>query len=617
MSSTQAERFLCCAVAYRNREDTEMAAVPSTFENEEQAIKCMIDVLWHEAKVSMQTEITQPEDTFLHPVDIDTTEPGIVTSRARHEVMRRPLPLPQVAYGVMKKKTVKNKSPTKVQIPPAQSMEEALQKALHREKTSQEARQQRACKEIKADARRERTKSNKEKKAEAKQETEDERAERLQIARDKRAQKKLEKQQEVNDNANEATQDTKIDPDIKTVTEMLECEADVESNANAVMPERPKGKLCSKMRFFKSPIPYDRHMSALELAGLSDALRNPILHAETSAQLVIIQGPPGTGKTRHLASLVTRYVECGDRVLCCAPTNVGTANLYERILVHHPEASLLLPPSHTPDETPVTVQSPHAQVVCCTISGRNGRLVQQEKFDVVIVDEAAQCMEAWMWSVLREEVHTLIMAGDTQQLPALTSETGTVYKHNRSLMERLVEMNYPTQTLDCQRRMHPHIVAFPNRRFYNSCLQTDYASSAPSDSIPYQIIGVDGTCVAAGTSYVNKKEVKFCVKLVDKLQENFQTVVVITPYQAQARALLAAGVKRVHTVDSFQGHEADAVIISVVRQRDIGFWVDERRLNVALTRAKHCLRIIGSCNEWSGILAELVADAKSRGLLVV
>ena len=100
-------------------------------------------------------------------------------------------------------------------------------------------------------------------------------------------------------------------------------------------------------------------------------------------------------------------------------------------------------------------------------------------------------------------------------------------------------------------------------------------------------------------------------------REHYEHVVIITPYQGQTRALLAAGASHVHTIDSFQGHEADAVIISTVRQKEIGFWSDKRRLSVALTRAKHCLRVVGAAHEWSSELSRLAADAETRGLLKI
>jgi senataxin len=306
-----------------------------------------------------------------------------------------------------------------------------------------------------------------------------------------------------------------------------------------------------------------------------------------------------------------------ERILACAPTNVGTANLYTRIVDHCSDASLMMPASRIPTGTPILCQSPHARVVCSTISGRAGHVLDSEDFGVVIVDEAAQCMEAWLWCLLRPNVHTIIMAGDTHQLPALTSNEGEERLHNRSLMDRLMSSGYDAEFLNVQHRMHPDIVAFPNMRFYDGRLETNYTPHPTFKGRPYEIINVNGECLSVGTSFLNNAEIERCVEIQTQLAQHMETVVIISPYQAQTRALLAAGARNVHTIDSFQGNEADAVIVSVVREEDIGFWCDYRRLNVALTRARHCLRLVGASKKWKGLLAEMTKNAKQRKLHVV
>lgn len=626
MTTTRAERYLCCAVAYRNH-DAPLATLPATFESEEAAVAQLMNVLWHEAKESMRTEIARPEDPFLHPVDIDTPEPGIVTSRAKGEVMRRQVPLPKVAYAVGRARDEAASAPS-VRLTPVKTVEEATNQAALREQAAQQARRKEAQKDIRVE------RAARKREEERRQESDEDRQQRLQAAREKRAQKKLEKQQREKEGHDEqapeqgpeerrgeeqpgeqmVTEEDPSDPGALPLADVLESEAGADRAAQIVMPERAKGK-GNKARYFSSPVSFDRHLSALEDVALNEKLREAVLFGTPSANVVIIHGPPGTGKTRKLASMVPTYAREG-RVLCCAPTNVGTANLYKQVLTHCPDASLLLAPSRTPDDTPVTSQTPFANVVCCTVSGRSGPLLNGEKFDVVIVDEAAQCMEAWVWSLLRCETHTIVMAGDNKQLPALTSETGAQHGHDRSMMERLIATGYPTEFLECQHRMHPQIVDFPNRKFYDSRLQTDYAPPTSTQPVePYELVQVDGECDVAGTSYVNAKEVEVCAKLQKRLGKSYDEVIVITPYQAQARALLAAGVTNVHTIDSFQGREASAVILSIVRCHEMGFWNDSRRLNVALTRAKHCLRIVGNCKRWTGVLSQLAADATSRDVV--
>lgn len=625
MATTRAERLLCCAVAYRNHEadEAQQTPLPGKFKSEQEAVQAMMHVLWHEAKASMQEEIQKPDDSYLHAVDIDSGEPGIVTSRVKCEVLRKNLPLPRVVYD---RKTRTRPAAPQVKLSPPKSVEEALEAAIKRQAAAQKAQQKSARKDIRAEE------STLKRTEQRQKETPDEREERLQLAREKRAKRKQEKEeraiQEPREDAPPADEEnvsrgdgndkqTPADEEtaVPSVAQALENEADVDRPVHQVLPPKLKSRT-SKTRFFASPVPFDRHLSAMESVGLHPNIQDAVLICEPSEHLQIVQGPPGTGKTRYLASQISSFADT-DRILCCAPTNVGAANLYQRVLVHAPEAALLMSPSRVPADTPITNQSPHAGVVCCTVSGRNGPMLENEKFNVLLVDEAAQCMEAWFWSLLRPEVHTVVMVGDTQQLPALASETGVERGYNRSLMERLVSSGYPVKFLNVQHRMHPEIVLYPNTEFYGGALQTEYASSdKPSSSLaPYKIIAVDGKCVEAGTSFVNEAEVSVCVEMQREIQKEYENVVIVTPYQGQTRALLAAGATNVHTVDSFQGREADAVIVSMVRCEEIGFWSDTRRLNVALTRARHVLRVVGGAARWTGALKSLAADGTKRKLL--
>ena len=240
---------------------------------------------------------------------------------------------------------------------------------------------------------------------------------RLRIAREKRAQKKQEKQEK--QKQTEQTDEHPTDQDGEannsendgraSVAETLEEDSRAEQAAHVVMPTRLKART-GKTRFFANPIPFDRHLTALQSVGLHDNLKRAVLKGIPSESLQIVQGPPGTGKTRYLASLISSF-SADDRILCCAPTSVAAANLYERVLRHCESAALLMPLSRIPADTPVTSQSPDARVVCSTVSGRSGTLLDGQEFDVVLVDEAAQCMEAWLWSVLRPTVHTIVMVG--------------------------------------------------------------------------------------------------------------------------------------------------------------------------------------------------------------
>ena len=131
---------------------------------------------------------------------------------------------------------------------------------------------------------------------------------------------------------------------------------------------------------------------------------------------------------------------------------------------------------------------------------------KNQEFEMILLDEAAQLQEAHFWGLLRPEVSQVYMAGDTNQLPAVVSESGEELNHGRSIMERLTNLGLPAELLDTQRRMHPHIVAFPNKEFYQGKLKTLY-KEVKQPVAAFKIIDVKGKEERIGTSYQNKKEV--------------------------------------------------------------------------------------------------------------
>lgn len=626
--SDRAERLLCCAVAYRDAE-SRSAPVPTDWPTAAAAVETMMRVLWHEAHEAMAEPIAAPDAAYLHPVDLDTDEPGIVVSKSGTEVRRRKPPFPPVDY-IAPVRTARALPPT--------SLTDARAKARRECEVMVEETKARAKRDARADARAESARKRREARE---RETADEREARLAAAREKRAARQAAKAEAKNEMAGEegdedktreeeeenaredegneeeaggrqeeeasGRQEEEASEEERTVGAVLDDEAGAERAADALLPVRSVSA-----RLFATPIPFDRHLNGLARAAPHADLLASVLHGTPSSHLRLVDGPPGTGKTHHLVHTVLPTLR--GRVLFCAPTNVAAANLYTRLLEVAPTAALLLPPSRTPPGTPVTSQDPAADIVVSTISGRAGPLLDAQEFESVVVDEAAQAMEAWCWCLLRPEVRALVLVGDVKQLPALTSESGRRLAHDRSLMERLIELKYPVESLTRQRRMHAAIAHFPNHAFYGGALVTE--TEVASDDEPYLVLDVaDGACEAVGTSYRNMAEVRACVRLVAELRARMGRVVVICPYQAQARALLARGLDDVHTVDSFQGQEADGVVLSVVRDEHIGFWSDERRLNVALTRAKGAMRVVGSVHRWTGILGALRADAAARGLV--
>ena len=157
-------------------------------------------------------------------------------------------------------------------------------------------------------------------------------------------------------------------------------------------------------------------------------------------------------------------------------------------------------------------------------------------------------------------------------------------------MERLLSLAYSNVVqLSIQNRMAPEILAFPHEQMYNGSLRQ--GPHAPLHGRVEVVQVPDGAEETIGTSFRNRPE----AVAVAELARKDEGAVIITPYAAQAHALLSqASGREVHTVDSFQGREADTVILSVVRDGSagLGFWEDSRRLTVALTRARTRLVLV-------------------------
>ncbi|XBI93734.1 hypothetical protein VPH35_030510 [Triticum aestivum] len=269
-----------------------------------------------------------------------------------------------------------------------------------------------------------------------------------------------------------------------------------------------------------------------------------------------------------------------------------------------------------------------ASLVFCTVSG--SAKLNEQKMDLLLIDEAAQLKECE--SLIPLQVSGLkhaVLIGDECQLPAtVKSKTRFTFGHKKHL-------------LNMQYRMHPSISVFPNLSFYDrqildgpNVTQTTHELSYLPGAMfgPYSFINVDGR-EDRGRSKRNMAEVAAILDIVRSLKQacvsagQVVSVGVICPYAAQVEAIrgrvgdvkaMRPLVLRVNSVDGFQGSEEDVIILSTVRSNatgSIGFLSNRRRANVALTRARHCLWILGNATTLSGcgsIWGELVQDAVER-----
>lgn len=270
-----------------------------------------------------------------------------------------------------------------------------------------------------------------------------------------------------------------------------------------------------------------------------------------------------------------------------------------------------------------------AQVITATLVGSNHYTVRNLKFDTVFIDEAGQALEPACWiPVLKAK--KVILAGDHCQLPpTIKSQEAANQGLNVTLFEKCIGLHPEAVVfLDEQYRMNEAIMGFPSQVFYQDKLKANDSIAKhllfPED-VPLTFIDTAGCGFEEkqeGTSITNPEEGNFLLKhlsaYVQELQthysaENFPTIGVIAPYKEQIRILkeqlagfaaLEAVVKRIsiNTVDSFQGQERDIVYISMTRSNakgEIGFLSDIRRMNVAMTRARKKLVVIGDSSTLS------------------
>ncbi|NXA37648.1 SMBP2 protein, partial [Eudromia elegans] len=398
-------------------------------------------------------------------------------------------------------------------------------------------------------------------------------------------------------------------------------------------------------------------------ASLDASQREAVSFALAQRELAIIHGPPGTGKTTTLVEIVLQAVQRGLKVLCCAPSNVAVDNLAERLAgsgarivrLGHP-ARLLEPlqqhaldavlargdgarivadirreidqacvPKKTQDkgershflseikvlrkelkereEAAMTAALTHASVILATNTGASPdgplKVLPERHFDVVVLDECAQALEASCWIPLLR-APKCILAGDHKQLPpTIVSHKAAAEGLSLSLMERLVERlgDKATRMLTVQHRMHEAIMGWASAEMYGGRLS---AHPAVAQHLLRDLPGVAAT-----------EETTVPLLLIDtagcglfELEEGDE----------QSKGNPASGARlcfqvdmlrkhlchrypelEVKSVDGFQGREKEAVVLSLVRSNrkgEVGFLAEERRVNVAVTRARRHVALV-------------------------
>ncbi|KAF3159349.1 hypothetical protein TWF225_011891 [Orbilia oligospora] len=425
---------------------------------------------------------------------------------------------------------------------------------------------------------------------------------------------------------------------------------------------------------------------------LNEVQKEAVSFALEATDLALIHGPPGTGKTQTLIEIIRQLAARDLKILVCGPSNISVDNIADKlgpfripmVRIGHP-ARLLPSVISTSLDVAIKYSSGGmlvndirkemdeklntskktrngterrklwedirdlrkeckvrerrctedivraSKVVLSTLHGAGGRDIIRQNFDVVIIDEAGQALEAQSLIPLVRGPSKCILAGDHLQLPPTiprTDKTSSLRKLELSLFERLIKLHGPLikRTLSVQYRMHEMIMKYPSIGLYDSLLLADVSvrshllSDLPNviktdetqeplvfwDTNPHGGFGEDDT--GAHESKSNAMEAALCrYHLRNLLEAGVQPkdIAIITPYNAQV-ALLSGLIKsefpdefseiEIGSVDGFQGREKEAILLSLVRsneKKEVGFLADERRLNVAMTRPRRHLCVIG------------------------
>ncbi len=242
-----------------------------------------------------------------------------------------------------------------------------------------------------------------------------------------------------------------------------------------------------------------------------------------------------------------------------------------------------------------------ADVILGTPIGLHDSKLKEIKFDTLVIDEAGQCLEPLAWCIF-PFAKKYVLAGDHYQLPpTVLSEEANRMGFTKSILEVCFNKIPSVHLLNVQYRMRESIAGFSSEYFYNSLLKSaEHLTNKGTHIIFYDTAGSGfneerGT---SGSSLQNSGELEAAQKIIVNENFNLDTIAFISPYAGQvalAKETLASSI-RVSTIDSFQGQEKETIIISLVRSNDdgqIGFLNDYRRMNVAMTRAKENLIVIG------------------------
>ncbi|MGQ3410934.1 AAA domain-containing protein [Natrinema sp. LN54] len=341
----------------------------------------------------------------------------------------------------------------------------------------------------------------------------------------------------------------------------------------------------------------------------------------------LIHGPPGTGKTYTIARAIRAMVERGERVLLSAFTNRAVDNALEALLeqlddvideervvrvgsesgIRDDMEPYRLERAGEPEDRVAKLQN--AQVVAATTSTCGSRIMKEQQFDAALVDEAAQLTEPGTCAAINL-AERFVLVGDHEQLPPVVRAENDL---TESLFERLVDCHPEAGVmLDRQYRMNQRIQVFASTEFYDGQLRpaTPDVASRNLDDLegvsrdrlpetlrdPVSFVDVEGD----RGQYTDREEAARIAELIETYEDaglDRSEIGVIAPFRAQVSEISkhVPDDVAVDTVDRFQGSSQEVIIVSFTATGSLEgpIFEDYRRINVALTRPKRALVLVG------------------------
>ena len=354
-------------------------------------------------------------------------------------------------------------------------------------------------------------------------------------------------------------------------------------------------------------------------AAQDEAVRKAV----TAADVALVHGPPGTGKTYTIGQAVRAMVARGERVLLSAFTNRAVDNALEALEeqgfsdfvrvgtesgIRDDMLEYRLQTRGDPDECAARLQD--AQVVAATTATCGSRVMREQSFDAALVDEAGQLTEPDALAAVNL-AERFVLVGDHQQLPPVVRAENELQE---SLFQRLVE-RYPDAgvMLDKQYRMSQRIQAFASAAFYDGQLRP--ATGEVAAQHPRQLVDLDDLPAELrdGVAFLDtpgdggrNTDAVEADRVADVVSSYLAAGVapgdvgVIAPFRAQVAEITRRVPESVtvDTVDRFQGSSKEVIVVSFVASGDLEspIFEDYRRVNVALTRAKRALVLVGDAD---------------------